>query len=82
MARPLRIEFPGALYHLTMRGNAHQDVFLDDKDRDGYLSLLGREIQQQHWRCYVYCLMNNHYDLLTETPEGHLVSGMRRLLFG
>ena len=79
MSRPLRIEFSGALYHLTARGNARQDVFHDDEDRDGFLRLLGREIQQQHWRCYAYCLMSNHYHLLIETPEGRLVSGMRRL---
>ncbi len=79
MARPLRIEFPGALYHLTARGNARQDIFHDDEDRDDFLRLLGREIQQQRWRCYAYCLMSNHYHLLIETPEGRLVSGMRRL---
>ena len=79
MARPLRIEFPGAVYHLTARGNARQDIYLDDTDRCTFLDLLQREVQQQHWRCYAYCLMTNHYHLLIETPEGHLVKGMRRL---
>ena len=79
MARPLRLEFPGALYHLTARGNARQSIFLDDTDRQQFLRLLGREIQQQQWRCYVYCLMGNHYHLVIETPEANLSRGLRRL---
>lgn len=79
MARPLRLEFPGAVYHLTARGNARQDIYLDDSDRQRFLGLLGREVQQQVWKCYAYCLMNNHYHLLIETPEANLVQGMRRL---
>mgnify|MGYP001570858843 FL=1 len=79
MARPLRLEFAGALYHLTARGNARGDIFLDDEDRRLFLELLGKEIAQQGWRCYAYCLMSNHYHVLIETPEGNLVSGMRRL---
>lgn len=79
MARPLRLQFPGAVYHLTARGNARQDIYLDDTDRYAFLCLLGREVQQQRWHCYAYCLMSNHYHLLIETPEGNLVSGMRRL---
>ena len=78
MARPLRLEFAGALYHLTARGNARADIFLDDADRRLFLELLGKEITQQGWRCYAYCLMSNHYHLLIETPEANLVSGMRR----
>ena len=79
MARPLRLEFAGALYHLTARGNARADIFVDDEDRRLFLDLLGREISQQGWRCYAYCLMDNHYHLLIETPEPNLVAGMRRL---
>ncbi|MEK6804980.1 MAG: transposase [Nitrospirota bacterium] len=79
MARPLRLEFPGALYHLTARGNARQPIFLDDTDRQQFLRLLSREIQQQQWRCYVYCLMGNHYHLVIETPEPNLSRGLRRL---
>lgn len=79
MARPLRLEFPGALYHITARGNAQQSIFLDDTDRQKFLRLLGREIQQQHWRCYGYCLMGNHYHLVIETPEGNLSHGLKRL---
>jgi len=79
MARQLRLEYEGALYHVTARGNARQAIYLDDTDRRQFLDLLGREVEQQQWRCYAYCLMDNHYHLLLETPEGHLSSGMRRL---
>lgn len=79
MSRPLRIEYPGAFYHITARGNAKQEIFLDDKDFKKFLQLLGREIDQQHWNCYAYCLMKNHYHLLIETPEPNLVKGMTRL---
>ena len=79
MARPLRLEFAGALYHLTARGNARADIFLNDDDRALFLELLGKEISQQGWRLYAYCLMSNHYHLLIETPESNLVAGMRRL---
>jgi len=73
------MEFSGALYHLTARGNARADIFADDEDRSLFLELLGKEIAQQAWRCYAYCLMGNHYHLLIETPEPNLVAGMRRL---
>jgi len=79
MVRPLRLEFAGALYHLTARGNARAKIFADDHDRRLFLELLGKEILQQGWRCYAYCLMDNHYHLLIETPESNLVGGMRRL---
>ena len=79
MARQLRLEFPGALYHLTARGNAREAIYRDDVDRELFLALLGREIEQQGWQCYAYCLMDNHYHLLIETPEPNLSRGMRRL---
>lgn len=79
MTRPLRLEFPGALYHLTARGDRQEDIFSDDLDRRTFLDLLAKEVRQQGWRCYAYCLMSNHYHLLIETPTGNLVAGMRRL---
>lgn len=79
MTRPLRLEFPGAVYHLTARGDRREDIFLDDVDRLTFLDLLAKEVRQQRWRLYAYCLMGNHYHLLIETPEGKLVDGMRRL---
>ena len=79
MSRPLRIEFEGTVYHVTSCGNAGQPIFEADQDRLRFLELLGREVQQQHWRCHAYCLMGNHYHLLVETPDGHLRRGMARL---
>ena len=79
MSRPLRLQFPGAVYHVTSRGNARQAIFADDRDRKRFLSLLEREIAQQRWRCHAYCLMDNHYHLLLETPEANLSRGMGRL---
>lgn len=78
MARPLRLEFAGAVYHLTARGDRQEPIFLDDGDRQRFLDLLGKEVNQQGWVCYAYCLMGNRYHLLIETPEPNLVRGMRR----
>jgi REP element-mobilizing transposase RayT len=79
MARPLRIEFPGAVYHVTSRGNARADIFADDSDRELFLKTLGQVVRRLNWLCHAYCLMNNHYHLLIETPEGNLSAGMRQL---
>ena len=80
MARPFHLKFPGALYHIiTARGNAHQPILLEDGDRHQFIRLLGREVQQQHWRCSVSCLMGNHDHLVIETPESKLSRGVRRL---
>lgn len=79
MARPLRLEYPGALYHVTARGNARQDIYLNDNDREGFLELLGSIIERFHWLCHAYCLMDNHYHLLIETPDANLSTGMRQL---
>ena len=68
MARPLRLEFPGAVYHVTARGDRQEPIFLNDADRLKFLDLLAKEVKQQDWICYGYCLMNNHYHLLIETP--------------
>lgn len=79
MARPLRIEFPGALYHITSRGNARQRVFRDDEDREAYLSTLAWVVERFGWRCHAYCLMENHVHLLIQTPQPNLSRGMRQL---
>jgi putative transposase len=79
MARPLRIAYPGALYHLTSRGNARQPIFLDDGDRRLFLHHLGEVVGRSRWRCRAFCLMTNHYHLLVETPEANVSRGMQRL---
>lgn len=79
MARPLRIEFPGAVYHLTSRGNARQDIVMDDRDRVQFFSLLAQVVDRYGWLCHAYCLMDNHYHLLVETPQPNLSLGMRQL---
>jgi REP element-mobilizing transposase RayT len=72
LARPLRIEFPDAFYHVTSRGNERKTVFRSQKDRERFLSYL----ESAHYRygaiLHVYCLMDNHYHLLVETPRGNL----------
>jgi len=79
MARPLRIEYAGALYHVTSRGNAGNRIFKIDKDREYFLDLLGFIIERFHWLCHGWCLMDNHYHLILETLEGNLSRGMRQL---
>jgi len=79
MARPLRIEYAGALYHITSRGNAQVDIYRDQEDRNWFLSLLAECCDQFHWRCHAYCLMSNHYHLLVVTDDATLSSGMRYL---
>lgn len=79
MARPLRIEYPGALYHVTSRGNARQKIFKTDKDHSYFIELLGTIADRFRWLCYAYCLMDNHYHLVIETREANLARGMRQL---
>ncbi len=79
MARPLRIEYPGALYHVTSRGDRQEAIFDDDQDRTAFLGILGEVVSRFRWRCHAYCLMGNHYHLMIETPEGNLTKGMRQL---
>lgn len=79
MARPLRIEYRGAVYHLTARGNRQADIYLDDDDREKFLRLLGQVCERYRWRCLAYCLMDNHYHLVIETPKANLSQGMRQL---
>ncbi|MDF0665015.1 MAG: transposase [Nitrospira sp.] len=79
MARPLRIEFPGALYHMTARGNARQDIFLDDEDRQRFLVVLAHVVSRFQLRLHAYCLMDNHFHLLVETPDANLSKAMRHL---
>jgi putative transposase len=79
MSRPLRIAFPGALYHVTSRGNARAAIYINDADRRRFLDLLTDVVQHVNWLCHAFCLMDNHYHLVLETPDGNLSKGMRQL---
>lgn len=79
MARPLRIEFAGALYHLTSRGDRREAIFEDDADREAFLGVLAEVVERYHWICHAFCLMTNHYHLVVETMDGNLSQGMRQL---
>lgn len=79
MSRPPRLEFAGALWHVTSRGNEKREVFRDDADRTVFLSILGRTVALFRWTLHAYVLMGNHFHLLVETPEPTLSRGMRQL---
>ena len=79
MARPFRIEFSGAFYHVTSRGDRREAIFEDDEDRLIFLRTLAEVVERFNWLCHAYCLMTNHCHLLVETPDGNLSKGMRHL---
>lgn len=79
MARPLRLEFAGALYHVTSRGDRQEDIFLCDDDRVDWLAVLGGVCVRFNWTVHAFCQMTNHYHLLLETADGNLAKGMRQL---
>ncbi len=68
MARPKRLEFPDAIYHVTTRGDGASDIFVDDQDRLLFLTVLGEVVSRTGWIVHAYVLMDNHYHLLIETP--------------
>lgn len=79
MTRPLRLEFPNALYHVTSRGDRREDIYEDDNDRERFLEIFGAVVNNYNWLCHGYCLMSNHYHLIIETLDGNLSKGMRQL---
>lgn len=79
MSRPIRLEFPDALYHITSCGERRENIYDDDADREAFLKIFSKVIEQNNWYCYSYCLMNNHYHLLVQTPDVNLSKGMRPL---
>ena len=80
MARLLRVQFPGAIYHVTVRGNERQLIFRDDPDRGRFLERLAQSQELYSVRLYLVCLMPNHLHLLLETPRGNLSNFMARLV--
>jgi putative transposase len=78
-SRPLRIAFPGVLYYVRSRGNARLVISREDADPSLFLKTLQGVVTRSHWLCHASCLMDNHYPLRIETPEGHLSAGMRQV---
>lgn len=79
MARQLRPNIAGGIYHLMSRGNERRAIFRDDRDRERFLDLLQRVAGRYRWQCLAYCLMGNHYHLIVRTPLPNLSRGMRLL---
>lgn len=79
MARPLRLELAGGLYHVTSRGDRGEDIYRDDEDREAWLRVFAGVCERYNWRCHAYCLMPNHYHVVVETSEANLSRGMRQL---
>ena len=79
MARALRTDFPGAVHHVTSRGNERRPIFSDDRDREVFLQLLGRAVIRFGWSVTAYVLMTNHFHLVVQTPEPNLSRGMHWL---
>ena len=80
MARKLRIQYPGAVYHVMNRGDRREPIFHDDADRQRFIETLGEACVKSGWQVHAYCLMPNHFHLVLETPEPNLVVGMKWLL--
>jgi REP element-mobilizing transposase RayT len=80
MPRQLRIEYPGAIYHVMNRGDRREPIFHDDLDRKRFVVTLGEACAKTDWQVHAYCLMSNHFHLVMETPNANLVVGMRWFL--
>ena len=80
MARALRIEYPGAIYHVMSRGDHREPIFSDETDRQRFIETLGEACAKTDWQVHAFCLMGNHFHLVVETPGGNLVAGMRWFL--
>lgn len=76
MPRKLRVEYPGAMYHVMSRGDQRDDIFLNDVDRHDFIRTLAEACQRTGWHAHAFCLMRNHYHLVVETPNANLVCGM------
>lgn len=79
MARPLRLELSGGVFHVTSRGDGREDIYLSDADRAAWLVVFAEVCERFNWVCHAWCLMSNHYHILIETPEANLAQGMRQL---
>ncbi len=79
MSRPVRIEFPGATYHVTSKSRLKQVIFIDDDDRGSFLNMLENVVQRFGWLIHSFVLLSDHYELVVEVPESNLSKGMRQL---
>lgn len=79
LSRQLRLEYPGAIWHITSRGNERREIFRDDNDRHEFIQFLTQVIGERRWLLHAWVLMSNHYHLLIETPEIGLSRGMKSL---
>lgn len=79
MSRPLRIEFPGAIYHVTARGDRREDIFVDDDDRLTFLSIIAQAMERFEAQVLSYCLMGNHYHFVLHTRQANLSRLMRHV---
>ncbi len=79
MARPLRLELSGGIYHVTSRGDGSEAIYLSDADRAVWLNVFGQVCERFNWICHSWCQMTNHYHILIETPGANLAQGMRQL---
>jgi REP element-mobilizing transposase RayT len=77
MARKLRIQYAGAIYHVINRGDRREPIFEDDPDRERFLETLAEACLKTGWQVHAYCLMGNHFHLVLETPQANLVAGMQ-----
>ncbi len=82
MARPLRIEYPGAFYHVMHRGNDGTEIFKSSKDREKFLEYVGKAAERYSIKIHSYCLMTNHYHLLIETPHPNLSQAIKWINVG
>jgi len=80
MARKLRVEYPGAVYHVMNRGDRREPIFRDDADRQRFVNTLGEACGKTGWQVHALCLMPNHFHMVVETPRGNLVAGMKWFL--
>lgn len=80
MARKLRVQYPGAIYHVMNRGDRREPIFKDEQDRTRFLETLGETCTKTGWQVHAYCLMPNHFHAVVETPQACLVAGMKWFL--
>src|SRR5436190_10209924 len=80
MARKMRVQYPGAVYHIMSRGDHRESIFEDDQDRELFLATLGEACAKTQWQMHAFCLIFNHFHLVVETPQPNLVDGMKWFL--